>query len=41
VTCAIPATGRPEHMDDNMRAGAGPVPDAALRAKMVALWEQR
>ena len=36
VTCVIPGTGRPEHMKDNVRAGFGSYPDAALRAKMVA-----
>jgi diketogulonate reductase-like aldo/keto reductase len=36
VTCAIPGTGRPEHMAENTRAGAGKLPDAALRAKMLA-----
>ena len=36
VTCVIPGTGRPEHMKDNVRAGFGRYPDAALRAKMVA-----
>ena len=41
VTCVIPATSRPEHMADNMRAGLGPMPDAALRAKIVALWGTR
>jgi len=30
VTCAIPGTGRPEHMADNVRAGAGAIPDAAF-----------
>ena len=30
VTCAIPGTGRPEHMADNARAGTGPIPDAAF-----------
>jgi aryl-alcohol dehydrogenase-like predicted oxidoreductase len=30
VTCAIPGTGRPEHMADNAAAGAGPIPDAAF-----------
>lgn len=30
VTCAIPGTGRPEHMADNARAGFGPIPDAAF-----------
>ncbi len=39
VTCIIPATSRPEHMADNVQAGRGPMPDAALRAKMVALWD--
>ena len=30
VTCAIPGTGRPEHMRDNARAGFGPLPDHAF-----------
>lgn len=30
VTCAIPGTGRPEHMADNARAGTGAIPDAAF-----------
>jgi len=34
VTCAIPGTGRPEHMADNLRAGFGPLPDAAQRQRM-------
>ena len=34
VTCAIPGTGRPEHMRDNLAAGRGPMPDAATRRKM-------
>jgi aryl-alcohol dehydrogenase-like predicted oxidoreductase len=37
VTCAIPGTGRPEHMTDNVRAAFGDYPDAALRARMIAL----
>ncbi len=36
VTCAIPATRRPEHMRDNIRAGIGVMPDAGLRKRMVA-----
>jgi diketogulonate reductase-like aldo/keto reductase len=36
VTCAIPGTSRPEHMQENAGAGVGPLPDAAFRAKMVA-----
>ncbi len=34
VTCAIPGTGKPEHMADNLRAGFGPLPDAAQRRRM-------
>lgn len=30
ATCAIPGTGRPEHMIDNARAGFGQIPDAAF-----------
>lgn len=35
VTCAIPATSKPEHMRDNVRAGFGRLPDAALRARIL------
>ena len=34
VTCAIPGTGRPEHMADNLKAGFGPLPSAAQRHTM-------
>ena len=34
VTCAIPGTGKPEHMRDNLTAGTGVMPDAALRKRM-------
>jgi diketogulonate reductase-like aldo/keto reductase len=37
VTCALPATSRREHLQDNMKAGTGPLPDAAARARLVAL----
>jgi diketogulonate reductase-like aldo/keto reductase len=40
VTCAIPGTGRPEHMAENVAAGSGPYPDAAMRARMVAALDQ-
>jgi diketogulonate reductase-like aldo/keto reductase len=40
VTCVIPATSKPEHLADNMRAGAGTLPDAATRARMLALLER-
>jgi diketogulonate reductase-like aldo/keto reductase len=39
VTCAIPATSKPHHMMDNMGAGFGRLPDAALRKKMLAHFE--
>src|SRR5437660_431248 len=35
VTCAIPGTGRPEHMRDNLGATQGGLPDAATRKKML------
>lgn len=35
VTCVIPATGSADHLADNMKAGEGPMPDEALRARMV------
>ena len=34
VTCAIPGTGRPEHMADNLAAGVSPFPGAAVRKRM-------
>jgi aryl-alcohol dehydrogenase-like predicted oxidoreductase len=34
VTCAIPATSQPAHLQENMRALAGPLPDAALRRRI-------
>ncbi|MBX3503592.1 MAG: aldo/keto reductase [Alphaproteobacteria bacterium] len=35
VTCAIPGTSRPDHMRDNVRAGFGALPDAAMRTRMI------
>jgi diketogulonate reductase-like aldo/keto reductase len=35
VTCAIPATSRVDHMQENMGALYGRLPDAALRARMI------
>jgi diketogulonate reductase-like aldo/keto reductase len=34
VTCAIPGTGNPQHMKDNLAAGRGRLPDAAARKRM-------
>ncbi len=39
VTCAIPGTGKPGHMLDNLAAGTGALPDAAMRAKMSAYFD--
>jgi len=37
VTCAIPATNKPEHMVDNMGAGYGRLPDQQTRQKMAGV----
>jgi diketogulonate reductase-like aldo/keto reductase len=37
VTCAIPATDKPRHLEDNMRGGIGRLPDAKMRQQMVEL----
>jgi len=34
VTCAIPGTGRADHLADNLAAGTGALPDEALRMRM-------
>jgi aryl-alcohol dehydrogenase-like predicted oxidoreductase len=34
VTCVIPATSRPAHMEDNLKAGFGRLPDAPMRERM-------
>ena len=34
VTCVIPGTRNPRHVADNLGAGSGPLPDAALRRRM-------
>lgn len=39
VTCAIPATSRVDHMQENMGALHGHLPDAAMRQRMVAYVE--
>src|SRR6266487_1636282 len=37
VTCAIPATDKPRHLEDNMRGGIGRLPDAKMRERMVEI----
>jgi diketogulonate reductase-like aldo/keto reductase len=39
VTCAIPGTGNPQHMRDNLGAAQGPLPDAAARRRMAAYFD--
>jgi diketogulonate reductase-like aldo/keto reductase len=39
VTCVIPATAKPQHLADNMMAGAGRLPDEKMRRKMVAFMD--
>ncbi|WP_374703672.1 aldo/keto reductase [Burkholderia sp. WAC0059] len=36
VTAVIPGTGRPDYMLENVRAGVGPYPDAALLGRIAA-----
>ena len=40
VTCAIPGTGRVAHLKDNLQAGVGRLPDAAMRQRMVEYLER-
>ena len=39
VTCVIPATSKMHHLEDNMGAMTGQLPDAAMRAEMVRYFE--
>ena len=38
VTCAIPATNNVQHLEDNMRAGVGKLPDAKMRQRMIEVF---
>jgi diketogulonate reductase-like aldo/keto reductase len=38
VTCVIPATGNPEHMADDLKAGLGRLPDPQQRQRIRQLW---
>jgi diketogulonate reductase-like aldo/keto reductase len=40
VTCAIPATSKMEHLQENMGAARGALPDEAMRRRIVAHVEQ-
>ncbi len=39
ITCAIPGTGNPKHMQDNLGAGVGKLPTAEQRTKMAAYFD--
>ena len=39
VTCAIPGTGKPEHIADNVAAGFGALPDEGMRRKMAEYFD--
>ena len=39
VTAVIPGTDKPEYMQDNLQAGRGFMPDAALRRRIIDYWE--
>jgi aryl-alcohol dehydrogenase-like predicted oxidoreductase len=39
VTCVIPATTKPHHLQDNMGAGYGRLPDGATRARMAEFFD--
>ena len=39
VNAVIPGTDKPEYMLDNLQAGRGPLPDAAMRRRIVQYWD--
>ena len=39
ITCAIPGTGRPEHVADNVAAGFGKLPDEQMRRRMAEYYD--
>jgi diketogulonate reductase-like aldo/keto reductase len=39
VTCVIPATADSAHLSDDLKAGYGPLPDAAGRRRMAEFWD--
>ncbi len=41
VTCAIPATSKPPHLEDNMMGAIGRLPDSKMRQRMVELVSSR
>lgn len=41
VTCVIPGSTKVSHLEDNQGAGRGRLPDAAMRRKMEAYWDNK
>jgi aryl-alcohol dehydrogenase-like predicted oxidoreductase len=39
VTCALPGTTQRKHLDNDLRAARGRLPDAALRESMEKYWD--
>lgn len=39
ITCAIPGTGKPAHLKDNLGAARGALPDAATRVRMARYFD--
>ena len=39
LTAVIPGTDKPEYMLDNLQAGRGPLPDAAMRKRVLQYWD--
>ena len=39
MTAVIPGTDKPEYMIDNLKAGRGVMPDAAMRSRIVKYWD--
>ena len=39
VTCAIPATSNPAHMEDDLKAGSGRLPDTRQRQQIRQMWD--
>ncbi|WP_223787583.1 aldo/keto reductase [Marinicella meishanensis] len=40
VTCAIPATSQVQHMQENMQAMQGPIPDSTMRQAMLKYYQR-
>jgi diketogulonate reductase-like aldo/keto reductase len=39
VTCVIPATNNPAHLEDDLKAGTGRLPDPAQRERIRQMWD--